>query len=87
MTTSDRLAATGGTFTINDTSVHTLNFNTIQVNKETVVAVLELEGVDVLSSFISTPASSITNTVITCNSDTYFSKIQLTSGEVTLSKQ
>jgi len=81
-TNTDRMEGAGGTFTINDTSVHTIDFNSIQVNEDTVFAVLELNTVNDLANSISTPANAVKPTVKTCKYGKHWTKVQLTSGSI-----
>lgn len=83
---SSRLDASFGTLTINDTTAVTANFDTIQINEETVIEELEINDVDVLANYVSTPATAVQVQTITCPVGKYpFSKIKLTSGSVTIS--
>jgi len=86
-TNTDRISGSAGTFTINDALAYTFKFDTIQVDADTVFAILEINGVDVKANYVSTPANAVKPTVITCDfEDLSFTKIQLTSGQVTCVK-
>jgi hypothetical protein len=81
---NSRQSGKNGTFVINDTSEHTVNFDTMQISEDTIITLLEIDGVDVLSTYISTPASTIKQTIMTiAASDLCFTKIQLSQGQVT----
>jgi hypothetical protein len=83
---SSRLDASFGTATINDTTEVTVNFDAIQINEATVINKLEINGVDVLANYVSTPATALQPQTITCPVGKHsFSKIKLTSGSVTIS--
>ena len=77
-----RMAGSGATKVVNDTDSLTVDFSSIQITASTVVAVLELNGSDVLSDYFTTSANGVTSGVITCPIGKKFTKIQLTSGEV-----
>jgi len=77
-----RLEGANGTLTINDTTAVIANFNSIQVVDSTVIAILEIGGSSVLANYVTTPATAIASGIITCPYGQFFSKIQLTSGQV-----
>ena len=79
-----RTEAANGTFVVNDTNAHILNFNTIQITASTVILALKIGGVDVTANYISTITNAVSGGVITCPYGTTFSEIQLASGEVIL---
>lgn len=77
----------GGTYVVNDTAVHTLNFETIQITTTTVIASLKIDGVEDVTNQISTPANSVEGGVITVPYGSIFTEIQLSSGVVILGKE
>ena len=81
-TNTDRLEGAGGTFTINDTGVYDIDFNSIQVLEDTVFATLELAGVDNLAASIAVPASAVKACIKTCPYGKHWTRIELTSGSV-----
>lgn len=82
------MAASNGTYTINDTTaVTTKKFTSFYVGSDAVIASLKVNGsgTDTKADYISTAATAVSaGTVITTIGDDYFSSIQLTSGQVTL---
>jgi hypothetical protein len=81
---NSRQSGKNGTFVINDTSAHTVNFDTMQISEDTIITLLEIDGVDVLSTYISTPASAIKQTVMTIGADDLcWTKVQASQGQIT----
>ena len=86
MTNSGELIAINGVVVINDTTEKVLNADSYYVSEDTVIARLEVNGddaTDVLSSYITTPATGVkAGVLITPQRGDYFSAITLTSGSV-----
>ena len=86
MTNSGELIAINGVIVINDTAENTTHADSYYVAEDTVIARIEVNGdtaTDVLSSYITTPATAVKGGVlITPQRGDYFSAITLTSGSV-----
>ncbi len=86
MTNSAELIARNGVLVINDTAENVVDSASYYVSEDTVISRIEINGddtVDVLSSYVSTPATAVKGGVlITPQNGAYFSAITLTSGSV-----
>ena len=86
MTNSGELIAINGVVVINDTAEKVLKKKKNYVAEDTVIARIEVNGdtaTDVLSSYITTPATGVkAGVLITPQRGDYFSAITLTSGSV-----
>lgn len=75
-----------GTFHVNNTVEKTINFVGFRVDADAVVSLLEIDGVDKLSTYIADSATALhASTIVKVDpSESPFTSIQLTSGSVTL---
>ena len=80
----DRLVATKGTLVINDTTEVNQIIAGIFVLEDTVFNAIKVDGIDVKSSYISTPATAIKAGALITGKGVLFSGVDLTSGSVSL---
>jgi hypothetical protein len=80
----DRLVATKGTLIINDTTEVNQIIAGIFVLEDTVFNAIKVNGIDVKSSYISTPATVIKAGALITGKGVLFSGVKLTSGSVSL---
>jgi len=85
------IAATQGTFVLNDTSEFTGNFDAIVVLEDTVFNKIEIDGTDVISNYISDPSSVVKlgaiirpNNTLNLGVPIKFNSVQLDSGSVAI---
>jgi hypothetical protein len=79
------LVANNGTFILNNTSEYTGKIDAIVVLEDTVFNAVKIEGVDVKTSYIGTPATAVkAGAILTPTADQKFSGVDLTSGSVAL---
>lgn len=84
---TNRLDGAGGTFTINNTTEYTVDFDTIQVDVKCKFTTLEINGVDVIADYIADNTAFTEPTIITCRYGKYpFTKIKISNGQVTIGK-
>ncbi|CAD8327898.1 hypothetical protein [uncultured phage] len=77
------LHALNGTKIINDTTEVTQGFDAILVLQDTVFTSIKVAGVDVKSTYITTPATAVkAGAIIRPTSGTRFSGVKLTSGSI-----
>lgn len=82
-----QMAGINGTYTIAGVGAVTKDAISIYVSTDTVFANLEINGVvaDVRTTYFDSAGATIkAGTLLTCGNTNKFSKIQLTSGQVTL---
>ena len=81
----DKLVAGKGVYICNDTTEVTKVMDGIFVLEDTVFSTLKVEGVDALSSYVSTPATAIkAGAYIRPLDGAKFSGVTLTSGSVAI---
>jgi hypothetical protein len=81
----DKLAALRGTYIINNTAEVTTTIYGVLVLEDTVIASLEVAGVDVKADYVAAPATAIkAGAYITPLSGVEFNAITLTSGSVSI---
>lgn len=79
----EEMALQSGTIVINDTTELVLNCDAYYIAEETVIASLKIDGSDVLSDYITTPATAVkAGVIIAPHRGDVFSAITLTSGSV-----
>jgi hypothetical protein len=79
------LVANNGTFILNNTTEYTASIDAIVVLEDTVFNAVKIAGVDVKSSYITTPATAVkAGAILTPTADQKFSGVDLTSGSVAL---
>ena len=79
------LHALNGTKIVNDTTEVTQGFDAIVILEDTVFTSIKVSGVDVKSTYITTPATAVkAGAIIRPISGGRFSGVQLTSGSVAL---
>lgn len=79
------MAATQGTYVVNDTTEETRVIDGIFVLEDTVFSSIKVGGSDVKSDYISTPGTAVkAGAFIRPNGGNKFSGVQLTSGSVIL---
>ena len=79
----EEMALQSGTIVINDTTELVLNFDAIYVAEDTVIASLKVDGIDLLSDYVTTPATPVkAGVIIAPQRGDVFSAITLTSGSV-----
>lgn len=83
-TVTEILAASQGSFVVNDTDEETRSFDGILVLEDTVFASIKQGGVDIKANLISTPASAVKTGAFIRPASGSFSGVQLTSGSVAL---
>jgi hypothetical protein len=77
--------APNGTYIVNDGTEVTKNIIGIFVLEDTVITALKVDGADVLTSYVSTPATAIkAGAYITPLNGKVFSGVQITPGSVAL---
>ncbi len=83
-TATELMAVTQGSYIVNDTTEATKTHDTILVLEDTVFTSIKIGGVDVKSTYISTPGTAVKAGAIIRPTDGKFSGVQLTSGSVML---
>lgn len=79
------LHALNGTKIVNDTTEVTQGFDAIVVLQDTVFTSIKVSGVDVKSTYITTPATAVkAGAIIRPVSGTRFSGVKLTSGSIAI---
>lgn len=79
------LHALNGTKIVNDTTEVTQGFDAIVILEDTVFTSIKVSGVDVKSTYITTPATAVkVGAIIRPISGARFSGVKLTSGSVIL---
>lgn len=79
------MSACQGTFIVNDRTEKTVSFDLLVCLEDTVISSLKLDGVDVLSQYVQTPATALkAGTLIRAFDGQKFSGVTLTSGSITL---
>jgi hypothetical protein len=79
----EELALQNGTVVINDATEFVLPMDAYYIAEETVIATLKINTVDMLSDYVTTPATPIkAGVIISPQRGDVFSSIQLTSGSV-----
>jgi predicted methyltransferase len=84
-TALDVMAASQGSYVVNDTTELTKDFDAIMTLEDTVFTSLKIGGVDALADFVSTPANTVkAGAIIRTTDDTVFSGVELASGSVVI---
>lgn len=78
------MAVAQGSYIVNDTTEATKTHDTILVLEDTVFTSIKIGGVDVKSTYISTPGTAVKAGAIIRPIDGKFSGVQLASGSVML---
>jgi len=79
------LHALNGTKIVNDTTELTQGFDAIVILEDTVFTNIKVSGVDVKSTYITTPATAVkAGAIIRPISGTRFSGVKLTSGSIAI---
>jgi hypothetical protein len=85
------IAATQGSFVLNDTSEFTGNFDAIVVLEDTIFNKIEIDGTDVISDYISNPSGTVKLGAIIRPNNTgnlgvpiKFNSVQLDSGSIAI---
>lgn len=80
----DRLVATKGTKLVNDTTEVTATIAGIFVLEDTVFNAIKVGGVDVKSTYITTPGTAVKGGALITGQGVMFSGVDLVSGSVNL---
>ena len=83
-TATELMAVKQGSYIVNDTTEAIKTFDTILVLEDTVFSSIKIGGVDVKSTYISTPVTAVKAGAIIRPTEGKFSGVQLTSGSVLL---
>jgi hypothetical protein len=79
----EEMALQNGTMVINDTTEVVLNFDAFYIAEDSVISSLKIDGNEVLSDYVTTPATAIKGGVIIApQRRQMFSAITLSSGSV-----
>lgn len=79
----EEMALQNGTIVINDTTEYVLTMDAYYVAEDSVISSLKIEGGEVLSDYVTTPATGVkAGVIIAPHRGKSFSAITLTSGSV-----
>lgn len=79
----EELALQGGSIVINDATELVLNLDAVYIAEDTVISSLKIDAVDMLSDYVTTPATPIkAGVIIAPHRGQVFSAIHLVSGSV-----